>query len=152
MPGFFIRNAGEQDCAEIARLADQLGYPASGAEIRNRLQRLLVSPSDAIFVAESADQKLAGWIHGFLSQFLESEFRVEIAGLVVDEKCKRRGIGRKLVKHVEEWAAMQGVTQSSVRCRTDRIEAHRFYAGLGYGQTKTQIVFRKPLSQQPNSK
>jgi GNAT superfamily N-acetyltransferase len=141
-----VRQAREQDYAEIARLAKQLGYPASDDTMRTRLCRLLSSLNDAVFVAESEAGGLSGWIHGTLTQFLESDFRVEIAGLVVDKEFHRRGVGRDLVKQVERWALEHGVTQSSVRCQTFRVEAHQFYESLGYSQTKTQIVFRKSLS------
>jgi GNAT superfamily N-acetyltransferase len=82
---------------------------------------------------------------------LESDYRVEIAGLVVDERFHREGVGRDLVGRVEGWAVEQGVGQASVRCRTTRAEAHRFYESLGYSQAKTQIVFRKSLAQRPNT-
>ena len=140
-----IRNAREQDCAGITRLAGQLGYPASDDAMRTRLQRLLASASDVVLVAESAEGELAGWIHGILSQFLESEHRVEIAGLVVDERFQRKGVGRDLVKGVEDRAAKRGVGQATVRCRTERTGAHSFYESLGYNRTKTQIVFRKKI-------
>ena len=145
MKRYSIRKAGEEDCAEISRLAGQLGYPVAEDVMRGRLQRLLASAGDAVFVAEAAEGGLAGWIHGVLTQFLESDYRIEIAGLVVDEKFHRRGIGRDLVTHVEHWAVKHGVAQASVRCRTERAEAHQFYESLGYGRNKTQIVFRKAL-------
>src|SRR6516225_12473545 len=132
MTRYSVREAREQDHGEIARLAKQLGYPASDEAMRTRICRLLASPNDAVFVAESDEGGLVGWIHGVLSQFLESEFRVELAGLVVDERFHRRGVGRDLVKQVESWAVERGVEQSSVRCQTMRTDAHRFYENLGY--------------------
>jgi GNAT superfamily N-acetyltransferase len=142
MSSCIIRVARLDDAAEIARLATQLGYPASVEEIRPRLERVLASANDVVFVAE-ADALIAGWVHGFLSQLLESDYRVEIGGLVVDEKFHRRGTGRELVRRVEQWAVERGVTQLSVRCRTTRADAHKFYESLGYKAAKTQIVFRK---------
>ena len=142
-----IRQVKEQDCTEIANLASQLGYPASSEAMRLRLQRLLTASSDVVFVAESdPDSELIGWIQGSLTQYLESDYRVEIAGLIVDERFRRNGIGRGLVIRVEEWAAERGAVQASVRCRTSRPEAHLFYESLGYAPAKTQIAFRKPLS------
>ena len=129
----------------MARLANQLGYPASIDAMRARLRRLLESSIDAVFVAEAAGGIVAGWIHGVLSQYLESDYRVEIAGLVVDERFQRQGIGRDLVAEVERWGARHGASQSSVRCRTTRPDAHLFYKSLGYSENKTQIVFRKLL-------
>lgn len=145
MSRYSLRQAREQDCAEIARLAGQLGYPASSETMRSRLQRLCASASDAVFVAESVEGELVGWIHGTLSQCLESDYRLEITGLVVDERFHRQGVGRELVGHVEAWAVQHGAGQVSVRSRTTRPEAHRFYERLGYRQAKTQIVFRKSL-------
>lgn len=144
-PSYLLRIAREQDSAEIARLATQLGYPVTEDVMRERLQKLLASPNDVVFVAEAADGALAGWVHGFLSQLLESDFRVEIGGLVVDEQCHRQGIGRALVKWVEEWAAEHSAKEVSVRCRTTRPQAHQFYETLGFQVAKTQIAFRKKL-------
>lgn len=140
-----IRRAREEDCSEIARLATQLGYPTTEQAMRERLRRLLNNSSNVVFVAETPEGKLAGWIHGFLSQLLESEFRVEIGGLIVDEHFHRQGIGRELVKHIEDWGASHGAAQVSVRCQTKRLEAHQFYESLGYQPAKTQIAFRKAL-------
>ena len=146
MSDFRIRRACEQDGAELARLAAQLGYPVSDDAMQKRLQRLLVSDSDVVYVAEAAGGGLVGWIHGLLSQFLESDYRLEIAGLVVDERFHRKGVGRALVAPVETWAAAHGVEQAVVRCQSKRAEAHQFYRSLGYSQTKTQIVFRRSLT------
>ena len=143
---YSVRPAREQDCVELTRLAGQLEYPASNVAMRKRLERLLTSSKDAIFVAEQADGGLMGWIHGVLSQALESDYRVEIAGLIVDDRFQRMGVGRALVKRVERWANEQGIGQVLVRCRTSRTGAHRFYKNLGFNPAKTQIVFRKKLA------
>ncbi|HEX5398802.1 MAG TPA: GNAT family N-acetyltransferase [Verrucomicrobiae bacterium] len=140
-----IRRACESDCAGMARLATQLGYPASEDDLKLRLQHLLGSSNDLVFVAES-DGAVVGWIHGFLSQPLESDRRVEIGGLVVDEKFHRQGIGWELVRRVEQWAIGLGITELVVRCRTTRQEAHQFYQSLGCRPVKTQTVFRKCLN------
>jgi GNAT superfamily N-acetyltransferase len=151
MIGYRIRQAQEQDCTEIARLTSQLGYPASSEVMRPRLQRLLNGSSDVVFVAETdPGSELIGWIQGSLAQYLESDYRVEIAGLIVDEPFRRNGVGRDLITRVQGWAAERGAVQASVRCRTSRPEAHLFYESLGYTPAKTQIAFRKPLSSDLN--
>jgi GNAT superfamily N-acetyltransferase len=142
---FLIRPAQLTDCAEITRLAAELGYSSSPEEMRGRLERLADSSTDVVFVAATGQDTLAGWVHGHLAQFLESELRVEIAGLVVDAKTHRQGIGRALVAAVEKWAAERQVSGMVVRCRTTRPEAHLFYESLGYARYKTQVVFKKSL-------
>ena len=141
-----IRIATPDDATELARLTSQLGYPVSADVIRQRLERIGRSPDDCLLVADLGGGVLAGWVHGFLGQLLESEYRVEIGGLIVDERRRRHGLGRELVRRLELWAAERGARELSVRCRVEREEAHRFYETLAFRPTKTQRVFRKPLT------
>ena len=150
MPEHIIRRAVISDATELARLTTQLGYPASESVIRARLARMIDSSDDCILVAEHSTGKLAGWIHGFLSQLLESDYRVEIGGLLVDETVRRNGIGRLLVQAIEDWAAECGAFELSVRCREERAEAHRFYERLLFRHTKNQWVFRKRIGNGAN--
>lgn len=138
-----IRRAVLSDAAELARWSTQLGYPASEAAIHARLTRVNGSRDDCLLVAEDSCGKLVGWIHGFLCQLLESDYRVEIGGLLVDETHRRTGIGRQLVRTIEVWAVEHGAVEISVRCREERAEAHKFYEKLSFRHTKTQRVFRK---------
>jgi GNAT superfamily N-acetyltransferase len=125
-----IRRAVASDAAELARLTSQLGYPATEATIRSRLIRMIDSSNDCLVVAEVVSGRLAGWIHAFLSQLLESDCRVEIGGLLVDERWRRNGIGRQLVRAVDDWAVERGAAELSVRCREERTESHKFYENL----------------------
>lgn len=140
-----IRRAKESDATELARLTSQLGYPVTESTLRSRLARMVGAADCCLLVAESPDGRLAGWIHGYLCQLLESDYRVEIGGLVVDEDCRRKGHGRRLVQAVEDWARECGAVELSVRCREERVESHRFYESLLFRHTKSQRVFRKRL-------
>ena len=140
-----IRRARISDVGELARLTAQLGYPADTKAMEDRLQRIVSSPIDCLLVAEDSVGQVTGWIHGVRIQLLESEYRVEIGGLIVDEQRRRNGIGRRLVTELESWARESGVAELGVRCRVEREESHRFYESLGLRATKTQRVFRKSL-------
>ena len=141
-----IRCARESDAEELARLTAQLGYPVSEAAMRTRMTRVLGCAGNLLLVAECPKPHLVGWIHGYLCQLLESDYRVEIGGLIVDERHRRGGIGRVLVQAVENWALEEGATEVSLRCREERAEAHKFYECLSFQHIKTQRVFRKRLA------
>ena len=143
MSQYIIRRALASDAAELARLTSQLGYPTTETAIRSRLMRMIDSSDDCLLVAEVSGGELAGWIHGFLSQLLESDYRVEIGGLLVDERWRRSGIGSRLVRAVDDWAVERGATELSVRCREERADSHKFYDSLLFRHTKTQRVLRK---------
>jgi GNAT superfamily N-acetyltransferase len=138
-----LRRAVSSDAAALARLTTQLGYPVSDSTIAARLARMVARSDDCVLVAEDAKGQLLGWIHGFVIQLLESEYRVEIGGLVVDAECRRRGVGRQLVGAIEDWAKERGAREISVRCREERAESHLFYESLSFQHVKTQRVFRK---------
>ena len=140
-----IRAAELQDAPEIARLSGELGYSAEPEVIAQRLEMLLRNTSDKVLVVESSDGTVLGWVHGYLSQLIESNYRVEIGGLVVTANARREGIGRRLITEIETWAKERGAMELSVRCRADREEAHRFYEQLGFACLKTQKVFRKQV-------
>lgn len=140
-----IRQASVLDAAQIARLSAQLGYPASEADVQTRLSQLLASGTGVVLVAD-AGPGLVAWGSAELRMSLETGPRVEITGLVVDASARRLGIGRLVVKHLEDWAVDQNCPILLVRSNVTRPESHPFYEGLGYARTKTQHSYRKVLT------
>lgn len=141
-----VRSAVPADAAAIARLSGQLGYPVAVQSLATRLQRLLASEDQAVYVATDANAVVVGWIHGAEQLLVESGARCEILGLVVDEVVRRSGIGRQLVEAAERWALGRGLTEVSVRSAVSRAESHPFYEQLGYERVKSQHVYRKRLA------
>ena len=141
---FHLRNARDDDAAEIARLADELGYPATAMEIAARLALLLSQAHHHVMVADS-DGALLGWIAVERRLTLESGERIEIVGLVVSRTTKRGGIGRALVADAERWALGQGFDSITLRSNVARTESHPFYERLGYVRRKTQHAYSKSL-------
>ena len=129
----------------MAELSEVLGYPVSTAAMSRRLESVLRQREETVLVAELAEAEIVGWVHGSEQDFLQTERRCEILGLVVDVDHRREGIGRELVLAVERWARSRGLDQIGVRSAAAREEAHPFYERLGYVCTKTQQVYRKKL-------
>jgi GNAT superfamily N-acetyltransferase len=141
-----VRSAAPADAAAIARLSGQLGYPVAVQSLVSRLQRLLASEDQAVYVATDPNGEVVGWIHGAEQLLVESGARCEILGLVVDEVLRRSGIGRQLVAAAEQWALGRGLSEVSVRSAVSRTESHPFYEQLGYERVKSQHVYRKRLA------
>jgi GNAT superfamily N-acetyltransferase len=139
-----IRPATLGDSERIAVLSGQLGYQATAAQIRERLAGILGDPDQAVLVAEM-NGEVAGWLHIFIRQTLESEKQAEIAALVVDEKSRGAGVGRQLALRAEAWTREHGLRLMRVRSRVTRERAHKFYLDLGYETVKDQRVFQKKL-------
>jgi GNAT superfamily N-acetyltransferase len=139
-----IRRARKNDSARIAELSAQLGYPATGQEIVQRMERMRPAALHAVFVAES-EKLVTGWLHVSVTPLLEVPLRAEVNGLVVDEKRRSAGSGAKLLQAAERWAAKKGCQSVSVRSNVTRERAHEFYLRNGYEHYKTQKAFRKYL-------
>jgi N-acetylglutamate synthase-like GNAT family acetyltransferase len=124
---FKIRAAKPADAEAIAHLSRELGYPAELKTIRERLRRILGRDDQRVVVAEVPNGGVCGWLQAHSSVAVESGLRVEIVGLIVSEKMRRRGVGRSLV------------AQSNAK----RVESKVFYPSLGFLPSKTQVVYRK---------
>jgi GNAT superfamily N-acetyltransferase len=141
---FRVRVVNIRDAAAIARLATQLGYPSSAAEVERRLKAVARDPGHAAYVAVEG-ARLTGWVHVFVKHLLESEAEAEIGGLVVDARRRRRGAGRALMQRAEEWARKKGLRTVYLRSNVIRKDAHAFYVELGYQLVKTQFALRKAV-------
>ncbi len=141
---FTVRTATLADVAALSRLAGQLGYAATPEEISRRLSAELEDSCHALLVAESGGVVIA-WMGLAEERSFLHESRVEIHGLVVDGAHRGAAIGTKLVERAEQWARERGCRSMLVRSNVIRDRAHGFYERLGYGEVKTQKVFRKPL-------
>jgi len=102
-------------------------------------------PQRLVLVAVLPDGRVVGWIQVHRVVFLGGAPFTEIGGLVVDETCRRMGIGRALVRAAEEWTLQHGMVDVSVRSNIIRDGAHAFYRQLGYRLVKTQYTFHKEL-------
>ena len=147
-----IRPAGPGDAPRLAVLCEQRWYPTTPDEAGRRLQQLYQDDRHAVYVAELAGEAAevpvrgaAGWVHVYLSPSLLGELHAEIGGLIVDESCRGRQIGERLLRQAEQWAREHGCQAISVRSNTLRLDAHRFYQRLGYQVIKTQLALRRPL-------
>ncbi len=140
-----IRRAEDDDAAALAALSGQLGYPCEPREAAERLRSLLPPTDHAVFVAETADGALAGWLHVSLCRLIESPLRAEVNGLVVDESRRSQGAGKQLLEVAERWARERGCHNLNLRSNVLRARAHAFYLREGYEHYKTQKAFRKRL-------
>jgi GNAT superfamily N-acetyltransferase len=134
-----------EDAAAVARLATQLGYPSTAAQIERRFRALDESPDARALIAQGPDGAVLGWVHVYGTRHLESDPSAEIGGLVVDEAARGRGVGSALMTSAEAWARERGYEVVRIRTNVIRTEAHEFYKSRGYEVVKSQYRLRKNL-------
>lgn len=145
-----IRQATTTDIPAIIELSDQLGYPASRAQISSRLAEILERPEHAVWIAEAETGAAVGWAHVTRMVWLEMDPHAEIGGLVVDADFRAHGIGSALLERAEAWALENGLSSLRVHSNVIRDRAHHFYEKAGYRIIKSQHVFEKLLHNRKN--
>ena len=140
-----IGAAERSDAPELARLSTQLGYPMTPDQAIARLAELTGHGDHLLLVARSGG-RAAGWLQVSKTRIFETPDSAEIAGLVVDEAERGRGIGPLLLRAAEDRALRWGCHALRVRSNVLRERAHAFYRREGYGEIKQQRVFEKRLA------
>jgi GNAT superfamily N-acetyltransferase len=139
-----VRVARESDASDVASLTAQLGYQVTPDEVTSRLSRIL-RRSDQRFIVAEDQQRIVGWVHALVVEYVEANPFAVIGGLVVDKSSRRRGIGRMLMEYAETWAKEQRCSIVRLWSSAGRTGAHQFYERQGYKNIKTQYSFVKPL-------
>jgi GNAT superfamily N-acetyltransferase len=144
-PPLTIRRISSEDAAAVAGLSVQLGYPATTAEIAQRIAALgSCKTHQAVFVACHGSE-IVGWIDVALSFDLQTPPYALIGGLVVKDGVRGLRIGKRLCDEAEAWSRAQGVGVLRVTSRSTRADAHRFYLREGFKDIKMSRVFEKNI-------
>lgn len=141
-----IRPPVSADFRAMAELAGQLGYPCTARELSVRLAALKDQKQYAVFVAESPDGQVYGWIGVYIFRSVETAPCAQISGLIVDRGQRSRGIGQLLLDAAAKWARRRRCGEIAVHSNVIRRRAHRFYERYGFRHVKTQKFLSKRLT------
>jgi GNAT superfamily N-acetyltransferase len=130
-----IRDARPGDARALAALLGQLGYPTTAEAVLRRVERLQTSEADRVVVAESK-----GDIVGFASLHVSLSVEYDrpaakLTAIVVDERHRRRGLGKALAAELETEARRRGCCLIYLTTAERREDAHAFYRRIGFGET-----------------
>ncbi len=99
-----IRLATLEDYKGINSVSRYLGYnELSNNQVKSKLDVLLHSDFDTVFVAESSHE-IIGWLHLFRVHRLASNDFYEIGGLVVKPDYRGQGVAKSVIAH--SWSGL----------------------------------------------
>jgi ribosomal protein S18 acetylase RimI-like enzyme len=112
--------------------------PEYGEHFTEKLLQEVRDKNGRIYVAENKN-KIVGFIAGIVYEW-STEVLLEciplksgrILELFVDSKHRRRGIGKMLMRKIEEYFRMSGCNVFRVEVFKPNTEAYQFYQVLGY--------------------
>lgn len=140
--GAWVRQADAGDAADVAGLLEALGYPCSRGEAAERIALVQADRRQVLLLAE-ADGRVQGLVA------IETLYSVahgaelgRITALVVAPGCERRGIGRLLLREVEQRCRQTGIARIEATSNAQRGGAHAFYRACGYADGSVRFVKR----------
>lgn len=136
-----IRCAESNDAAAILRLTRDFSTSfATDEEAFHVSFAALLTDSNVHFAVAEVDGRIVGYVLAFSHCTLHANGRVAwVEEITVEALYRRRGIGRALMRNVENWAADHGCKLVALATR----RASDFYEANGYEKSAT--FYRKIL-------
>jgi ribosomal protein S18 acetylase RimI-like enzyme len=144
-----IRSCALKDIPEILPLMEQLGYPTSEEVLESRLKRLIDTKGYGVAVA-CMEEKIVGLVAWSKSPlFVSDKARIHIEGLIIDQKARGMGVGKRLMEFVEDIARTSGpaIIDLTSGVRRSKDGSHEFYKKMGYENKgfMAKLYFRKEI-------
>jgi len=137
-----IREGKLADAPALARLLAQLGYPETQPYLERRIVQQLSHPDALLLVAVAA-----GDVAGFISLHIIPQLALagdfcRVSYLCVAENMRGHGVGAMLEQCAELQARELGCDRIELHSNAQRLDAHRFYASIGYEDSPKYLIKR----------
>ena len=136
------------DAQEIQRISKiVLGYDVDLDIVKKQIEKLTNDNKHNVIIGFENEQtrKIVGFVHAELYESLYMDTGLNILGLAVDSNFQGRGIGKRLMNAIEDYALKNNISYIRLNSNVRRTEAHKFYESIGYVCDKTQKRLIKKL-------
>lgn len=136
------------DAQEIQRISNfELGYDVDLDIVKKQIEKLTNDNKHNVIIGFENEQtrKIIGFVHAELYESLYMDTGLNILGLAVDSNFQGRGIGKRLMNAIEDYALKNNISYIRLNSNVRRTEAHKFYESIGYVCDKTQKRLIKKL-------
>lgn len=134
-----IRPATKNDTPRLLDLLEQMGYQMTYQEMEQRVDAF-EHRHHHLLVMDDNGEVIALIAFASYEQFLSPSRCCHIDTLVVDNKYRGQGLGKKLIAIAEKYALSHGANKMELISANHRKKtgAHAFYTSLGY---KTHLEY-----------
>ena len=128
-----INDIEDKDYLNVLSIGNnELGCKHSMEDIVAHYNRVKDDERYKTFVA-LLDGEAVGFISSVWSYEIGREVGfMHIVGLAVKAEMQNKGIGTKLIRHIENYAIEKGINSIILNTGVQRTNAHAFYKGKGY--------------------
>lgn len=143
-----IKSAVIEDARILAELAIKMWDDASISELQQGFEELVVSDKAKCFIK---------YVNGMAVGFAQCQLRTDyvegtdgspvgyLEGIFVEEKYRKCGYARALLKECEKWAKEKQCTELASDCELVNKESLCFHIALGFEEANRIICFKKEI-------
>ncbi|HVF30192.1 MAG TPA: aminoglycoside 6'-N-acetyltransferase [Pyrinomonadaceae bacterium] len=146
---FTVRPLRETDLDDWFRLRHMLWDGTSDNDHKSEMIDILDHhETQFVLIAEAAPGRLVGFLEASIRPFVEdcdTDHVGYLEGWYVEPEFRKMGIGRKLVRHAEEWARERGCTEMASDAELGNDSSLAAHLNLGYKETSRLVHLRKDL-------
>ena len=128
------------DIEEFNKLMDDLSHRAVNNELLlKQFEKAIANPNMYLMVAEDTESgKLCGSMLGLICEDFCDDCRplLYIENVVTGHEFRRMGIAKTMFDEMEKWGKEQDINYAVLCSGLNRLEAHKFYANIGYDEVK----------------
>lgn len=74
-----------------------------------------------------------------------------LEGLYLVPECQGRGIGTRVMAHLDDWCRTEGFTELATDAELSNVHAQHFYRALGFEEIDRVVVYRRVISGLPEA-
>ena len=143
-----IDQATREDLLALAGLLGELFAQESDFHPDNRKQLaglalILDNPALGRLFVVRVDGVVAGMANALITVSTAEGGRVAILeDVIVRERHRGLGLGRRLVEHVLDWARHEGMTRITLLTDHDNVAGQAFYRKLGFSASEMRVMRR----------
>ena len=144
-----IRPLNENDLNDWFRMRKLLWDATTDDVHKTEMLEILEHPeSQLILVADTDDGRLVGFLEASIRPYVEdceTDHVGYLEGWYVDPAFRRGGVGGRLVRGAERWAAERGCTEMASDAELGNDLSLAAHLALGYDESSRLVHLRKDL-------
>jgi aminoglycoside 6'-N-acetyltransferase I len=143
-----VRETRAGDRAAWAAMRAALWPEERAAAHASAIDALLARENAWSFIAHAADGASLGFAEIAIRPYAngcDSQPVAFLEGIWVDEPFRRRGIGARLIEHIEAFLAARGFSELGSDTPLDNLSSQDAHRRWGFAETERVVYFRKRL-------
>ncbi len=134
-----VKKTSAKILTSLQHLLPQLTADFKSFDMSN-LEEIVDSDSTLLFIAIdlSSEDQIVG-TYTLVSFRIPTGYTIRIEDVIVDEKRRGEGIGKKMMHHAINFVKNTGATKIELTSHKSRIEANKLYLSLGFKKIETNV-------------